>query len=225
MTTLKIGTEIEWSCTIRSRSYESDWERKSDASIQGNYSPHEFITKVPSLPEIDTKNPKAGLDTACNQFKSLLSCMSAIDVNASQGIHFHVSGFSKKSVIYSKEFFEFFISEYKKMCKTPLELDRVSTSEHRQTPYGRRQNYAQAVYNDSNRYKAINYLHAYYKLKTFEFRLFASTKSVSDYRRYLTFLVRCIAKFENRTIPVDTFHAVDDEPSSKTVIQLKELCL
>ena len=137
MTTLKVGTEVEWSCKIKNSNHLSYWEHRIDNSIEGPYEKHEHVTKIDSLVSIDTKHPSAGIKRACDQFRVLVKAMSKIAVNSSQGIHFHVSGFSKKSVIYSKEFHDYFISEYLKMCKTPLEKNRVSEKER----IGDRRNY------------------------------------------------------------------------------------
>lgn len=205
LTLLKVGVEVEWSCRIRPYSgVEDTWNLQHDGSISGKYESHEFTTKIPKIPVIDTENPTEGIDKSCEQFTGLLNCMSAIDCNDSQGLHIHVSGFKKKSVIYSQEFFEYFLEQYKKMAKSEKEKKRLT------------RHYCEPTYDQSARHRAINYTHAYREWTTFEFRIFPSTKSVREYRKYLTMLIRCISKFENKKIKPDVFEFKDDIPD-KTV--------
>lgn len=222
MVQLKIGSEIEWSCKIKQNPVDGGfiqyWNLQYDGSVQGQYEAHEFATKIGKLPVIDTEHPTDGINQACEQFRILLRNMDKIDVNHSQGLHFHVSGFQKKSVIFSKEFFDYFMGEYTKMAKKPQEKERVSASG---TLASGRRNYAVATYDSRDRFHAINYVFAYSEWKTFEFRIFPSTKSVADYRKYLKLIVRCITRFEKKKVKVETFEAKDDEGSNN--IKLEEV--
>lgn len=221
MTKIKIGTEVEWSCKIKQNpvegGYTQFWNLQYDGSVRGKYDSNEFTTRIGSLVEVDLSNPKEGINKIVEQFRILVRNMEKIDVNDSQGLHFHVSGFQRKSVIFSQEFFDYFMEEYKKIAKQPHEVKRINTSERVDGHI----NFCQCVYNQGQRYRAINYIHAYAEWKTFEFRLFPSTKKIADYRRYLTMLVKCIAKFERMKVKKETYEAKDDTDSG--IIKLEEL--
>jgi len=212
MTVLTIGAEIEWSCSPKSgEQYSPVWKTKYDATIRGKYQAIEFITSLNHLWKIDTKNPNPGIEKACADFKKLVDSMNKIDVNTSQGLHFHVSGFKKKHVLYSKEFYDELINEYKAKATTKLEKARIDTR------------YARFRYDQQERYRAINYVGAWRKQNTFEFRFFPSTKKVSEFRKYLKMLVKHIRRVENYKVKLDRIDGMDEEQSAKDEINFEDI--
>jgi len=199
---IKLGIEIEIACkktdaTDRVLYTLGNWSVKGDGSIKckhslngrSNYNicnecaekgikQYEFLTNEKPY-TVNLRDINATVEKIAGDVAQIFATLQHIDINRSQGIHFHFSGIKKYAVVFSKEFFNAVKEKYLAICTTETERERV-------TNY-----YCNFIYSprDSDRYRAINIIDAFNRHGTFEFRFFASTDKSDVLKRYIRFVL------------------------------------
>lgn len=216
---VKIGIEMELGSLLGENTNrvlnEINWRLKGDPSIRTLYGQTEFISEPIT---IDLNNYNDDVLRIAEDYKHLIGSLEKKEVNSSMGMHIHISGLKNKSIIFSKEFINHIHDEYRKFAKTQAEKERINAyfcrflDDHCDPCF----HYGAG----SDRYRAVNILGAWQKHKTFEFRFFPSTLSITKFKQYLIFLLKIIKKFENKKVDVDHIDFEIDNTTPE-VIEIK----
>jgi len=227
---INFGIEVElWSlCTPRTIPILKmiRWERVSDGSVHSSdgvsSGAHQNEFRTITSYRVDLDNIDTHVKKIISDYKRLVETLTEIDVNESEGIHFHVSDLNKMTVLFSKSGFDYVHKAYKKLARTELEKKRlgghINPLNERDTAYFCKWQYAE---NANDRYLAINYLPAWQRHKSIEFRFFPSTDKPNTLGRYVKFMLEIIKKFETIKLPKDRFSVVSSNKLES--IDMKEL--
>ena len=190
---LKFGFELETALKTHPHLIRSKYikEIKYDGSIciDGSYSillwAREITTKVFNYPA-DVEKVKRFIRWLFDRH------IHGDAVNDTMGMHIHVSFDSKvhEVMIFSRRFKNFFLREIRKRYREMWE--KRHRNQYCRAWY--RIDYFEKVSSDS-RYKAINYIDAWYSHGTFEFRIFQSPKTAKECIDYLMTTLTLIQQF------------------------------